>query len=143
MFYNIEGDYIFYYDSDNYFLLYQADTFWINKHVITVKFNDTITTSERNSFCSEYSLTLTGDTPSGYYDYNLANTSNFITICNSIYYDSRVEKIEFAYKVFFTARLLKMRALSHTMAITLINGILRDYMSLKPGRLHLAIKMSS
>lgn len=93
------GEYLFYYSSGEYNLIFESDTFWVNQHTITIKFSDLITTPERESFRDDYNLSFKCETSGGYFTYGLSETSNFIEVCDSIYYDSRVENISFSFKL--------------------------------------------
>lgn len=93
------GEYLIYYNSGEYYLLYESDTFWINHQNITVNFIDSISNPDREIFCEDYNLTFVRETSGGYVNYKLSSLSNFVAVCDSIYYDPRIERINFGYKV--------------------------------------------
>jgi len=90
------GVYTIFQYGDEYYLIHQTDTIWINSHVITIRFHDSISDSSKESFMDEYDLELKNQTIGNFNNYRIANTTNFINLCNTIYYDSRVDVFLFS-----------------------------------------------
>jgi len=93
------GDYLIYHDSSEYYLIYDADTFWVYQHGIAIKFEDSVSSHTRESFCDDYNLVLLWESSGDYFTYRLSNSSNFINACDSIYYDPLVAELIFGFDV--------------------------------------------
>ncbi|HEY9115891.1 MAG TPA: S8 family serine peptidase [Bacteroidales bacterium] len=70
------------------------DTVRADSTVITINFEDNVNSSSRSSFVNQYNLTFKAETAAGNIQYNIPYGQNYITICNQIGNDSRVERMQ-------------------------------------------------
>jgi hypothetical protein len=89
------GTYTVYHDNNEYYLLSSPDTLHLDKYGITITFDTTLTEAGKTVFEQDYNLTFRHESIGNYIYYNISPSSNFITVCDSIFYDTRIDEIHF------------------------------------------------
>ncbi|MCD4696837.1 MAG: S8 family serine peptidase, partial [Bacteroidales bacterium] len=93
------GIYSIYETNDEYYLLAGTDSLWLDKYGITVKFQDYVTEAGKEAFSQDYNLIYVRETVGSYVNFKISNTSNYISVCDSIYNDTRVKEFLFDFRL--------------------------------------------
>lgn len=93
------GNYTIYENNNEYYLLSGSDTLCLDKYGMTIKFDSVVTETGKTTFEQDYNLTLMHESVGSYNYYTFSPTSNFITVCDSIYDDTKVDEFCFDYTI--------------------------------------------
>lgn len=93
------GIYSIYKVDNEYYLLAGDDTLWIDNYGVTIKFQDHVTETGKEAFSQDYNLTFVRETVGSYVNFKISNSSNYISVCDSVYNDTRVKEFLFDFRL--------------------------------------------